>query len=178
MRRALVLLVWLAAAKLLFWAFPVMAQEGEREAAVKAAFLYNFAKFTEWPGDRFRSPADPVIFCVGSNSKLRDALAVLPEKLVGTHPVRVVAVADEAGAASCHVLFVDETASTALRRVAEGLLHGVLTVSDLPNFARVGGDIGFFYAANQLRFQINIEAARRGGIGFSSKLLRLADVIG
>jgi hypothetical protein len=87
-------------------------------------------------------------------------------------------VADEAGAASCHVLFVDETASTALRRVAEGLLHGVLTVSDLPNFARVGGDIGFFYAANQLRFQINIEAARRGGIGFSSKLLRLADVIG
>ncbi len=54
----------------------------------------------------------------------------------------------------------------------------MLTVSDLPNFACTGGNIGFFFADNQLRFQIHLDTARRTGIAFSSKLLRLADVIG
>jgi hypothetical protein len=178
MRCALVLLAWLGAAGLLSQVAPAIAQDIEREAALKAAFLYNFAKFTEWPANRFRNPTDPVLFCVGPSSKLKDALAVLPDKLIGTHPVRVVALTDEASASLCHVLFLDGGLSPALRRVAESKLFGVLTVSDLPNFAPLGGDIGFFYATNQLRFQINIEAARRSGIGFSSKLLRLAEVIG
>jgi hypothetical protein len=178
MRRALLLLVWLAATGLLAQTAPSLAQEPEREASLKAAFLYNFAKFTEWPADRFRNPSDPVLFCVGQNSRLKEALAVLPEKLVGTHPVRLVAIVDEASAAGCHMLFVDDSVSPRLRHLAETDLFGVLTVSDLPNFARAGGGIGFYFASNQLRFQINLDAARRSGIGFSSKLLRLAEVIG
>lgn len=174
----LLLLAGVLLAALLSPNMPACAQEPEREAALKAAFLYNFAKFTDWPSDRFRSPNDPIVFCVGATSKLRDALAVLPDKLVDTHPVRVTAIAEEASARSCHVLFVDDSLPPTLRRIAESALYGVLTVSDLPNFARMGGDIGFFFASNQLRFQINLETARRGGIGFSSKLLRLADVIG
>jgi YfiR/HmsC-like len=174
MRPALVLLVWLVVAASL----PARAQEVDREAALKAAFVYNFAKFTEWPTGRFRSETDPVLFCVGPNSRLKNALTVLPEKLVGTHPVRLLAVSDEAAAAACHVLFVDDTLSPRLRQLAETDLFGVLTVSDLPNFAHAGGGIGFYFASNQLRFQINLDAARRSGIGFSSKLLRLADVIG
>jgi hypothetical protein len=178
MRRALLLPVWLAAAALLWQPASSRAQELEREAALKAAFLYNFAKFTEWPAGRFRSDSDPVTFCVGQTSRLKDALVVLPDKLVGTHPIRVLVLTDEAGAASCHLLFIDEGMPTALRRLMETRLFGVLTVSDLPNFARVGGDIGLFFESNQLRFQINLEASRRRGLGFSSKLLRLADVIG
>jgi hypothetical protein len=178
MRRTLVFLAWFAAAGLLCQAAPSIAQELEREAALKAAFLYNFAKFTEWPADRFRNATDPLLFCISPNSRLRDALAVLPDKLIGTHPVRLVAIADEAGAASCHVLYVDDGVSPRLRHLAETDLFGVLTVSDLPNFARAGGGIGFYFASNQLRFQINLDAARRSGIGFSSKLLRLAEVIG
>src|SRR5467141_3807781 len=99
MRPALVLLAWLAVAALPPASGPARAQDVDREAALKAAFVYNFAKFTEWPAGRFRSASDPVLFCVGPGSRLRDALAVLPDKLVGTHPVRVVAVSDEAGAA-------------------------------------------------------------------------------
>jgi hypothetical protein len=176
MTRALAPLVWAVLATCML-AQPGYAQE-DREAALKAGFLFNFAKFTEWPANRFRSDSDPVIFCLGRNSRLKDALAVLPEKLVGTHPISLAVLPENADPAGCHVLFVDDTAPVRLRQLAESGVYGVLTVSDLPNFARAGGNIGFVSGNNQLRFQINLDTARRSGIGFSSKLLRLAEVIG
>jgi hypothetical protein len=158
---------------------PAAAQEdAAREAAVKAAFVYNFAKFTEWPPGRFRSDAEPVTFCVAAASPLREALSVLPGKIVGNRPVRVFALPDNGDAQACHLLFIDDNTPARLRQLAETDLNGVLTVSDLPNFARSGGEIGLIYAGNQLRFQINLMAAQRRGITFSSKLLRLAEVIG
>ena len=157
---------------------PARAQDADREAAVKAAFVYNFAKFTEWPKDRPDSETGPVILCIGANSRLRAAVDELQGKLIGSRPMRTLTLTDGANAALCHVLFVDDSIPPRLRQQAETDLYGVLTVSDLPNFARTGGNIGFYTSANQLRFQINLDAARRSGIGFSSKLLRLADVIG
>ena len=178
-RRSLVLGVCLAAAaSLAALSFAQAAEDNGREAALKAAFLYNFAKFTEWPRQRSDAEAGPLIFCVGQNSTLRPAIDELQGKKVGDRDVRPLMLAESANAAMCHVLFVDSSLPPRLRRQAETDLFGVLTVSDLPDFARAGGDIGFFFANNQLRFQINLEAARRRGLGFSSKLLRLADVIG
>lgn len=167
--------LWLAICCLT--ASTAVAQDAGREAALKAAFLYNFAKFTEWPKDRPDGEAGPIVFCISQNSRLRSAVDELQGKLVGSRPVRT-QIADGINPALCHVLFIDDTASPRLRQLAETDLHGVLTVSDLPNFARAGGNIGMFFTSNQLRFQINLDAARRSGIGFSSKLLRLAEVIG
>jgi hypothetical protein len=157
---------------------PARAQEGEREASLKAAFVYNFAKFTEWPKNRADAETGPVIVCIAANSRLRPAVDELQGKLVGARPLRAMVISDGANPAACHVIYIDEASPPRLRQQAESNLYGVLTVSDLPNFARAGGTIGFYFASNQLRFQINLDAARRSGIGFSSKLLRLADVIG
>lgn len=154
------------------------AEDGERESALKAAFLYNFAKFTEWPRQRPDADGGPLIICVGQNSRLKPAIDELQGKKVGAREVQPMILAESGNAAACHVLFVDNSLPPRLRRQAESDLFGVLTVSDLPDFARTGGDIGFFFTNNQLRFQINLDAARRRGLGFSSKLLRLADVIG
>ncbi len=106
------------------------------------------------------------------------AIDELQGKLVGSRPVRSVVLAEGVNPMTCHVLFIDDSVPARVRQLAESDLHGVLTVSDLPNFARTGGNIGLFFADNQLRFQINLDTARRSGIAFSSKLLRLADVIG
>jgi hypothetical protein len=171
--------IWLAGSAAIAALAPAYAQDGsQREAAVKAAFLYNFAKFTEWPKDRPDGEAGPVVICVGQNSRLKPAIDELQGKLVGSRPVRPVGLAEGANPAICHMLFVDDSVSPRLRQLAETDLRGVLTVSDLPNFARAGGNIGFFFVDNQLRFQINLDSARRSGIAFSSKLLRLAVVIG
>ena len=170
--------VWLAAATCLAVPPAAQAQEAEREAAVKAAFVYNFAKFTEWPKDRPDAEAGPIVLCISASSRLRPAADELQGKLVGSRPLRTMVLSDGGNATMCHVLFIDDSTPPRLRQQAESDLYGVLTVSDLPNFARAGGNIGFYSAANQLRFQINLDAARRSGIGFSSKLLRLADVIG
>lgn len=153
--------------------------EGGREAAVKAAFLYNFAKFTEWPARRFDGGKAPVIFCVGAQSRLREAVEALEGKPVRARAVHVVVLTGNADPSPCHVLFVDDNSPPGLRRAVEThQVSGVLTVSDIPDFALSGGDIGLFYKGNQLRFQINLANARSSDLTFSSQLLQLADVIG
>jgi hypothetical protein len=171
--------VWFAAAISLAAVPAAHAQEGgQREALLKVAFLYNFAKFTEWPKERPDADSGPVLFCIGPSSRLKPAIDELQGKLVGSRPVRTVVLTESVNPMTCHVLFIDDSVPARVRQLAESNLHGVLTVSDLPNFARAGGNIGLFFADNQLRFQINLDTARRSGIAFSSKLLRLADVIG
>ncbi len=156
-------------------------EEGAREAAVKAAFLFNFAKFTDWPAEKFRSAAEPLTLCTGSSGRLHDALLVLTEKTINNRPVRVAALDRPAGIAGCHILFVDAATPSAVRDALRGgkaePVNGVLTVSDLPGFAEAGGHIGLFVVNHQIRFRINLDAARQSGLQFSSKLLRLAEVI-
>ncbi|HEV2302477.1 MAG TPA: YfiR family protein [Stellaceae bacterium] len=169
-----------ALAAVLACALPAQAQNAAgREAAIKAAFLYNFAKFTEWADHRFGGESDPAVFCVGADSPMRPAISALQGQLIRSHPIEVMAIVPGSRLSPCHVLFVDDTLPGAIRRRLEGHeVRGVLTVSDLPNFARSGGDIGLYYESNHLRFEINIGTAGKGGITFSSKLLQLAVVIG
>src|SRR5690348_8544732 len=129
--RAVVCGFWLAAAILLASSV-ASAQEADREAAVKAAFVYNFAKFTEWPKDRPDSETGPIILCIGGNSRLRAAADELQGKLVGSRPLRTVVLTDGANPATCHLLFVDDSTPPRLRQLAATTLYGVLTVSDLP----------------------------------------------
>lgn len=159
---------------------PVLAQAPPARAdALEAAFIYNFAKFTDWPSGRFQSDTAPLVICAGNDSHLTAALGVLAGKLVRSHPVRIETLSSGSDALACHIIFVDNSLPPQIRQSAtSSTVRGLLTVSDLPDFARAGGQIGFFYANNELRFQINLKVARRSGISFSSQLLSLADVIG
>ena len=158
---------------------PAQDESPPLEFQVKAAFLYNFAKFARWPPEAFTDPDAPFVFCVLDDEPLAQALdqAVLGKTVEGRgFRVRRLTGADEAG--SCQILHLG---AVELPRLA-GLLktvrgEPVLTVGETPGFASQGGIINFIIRDNRLRFEINPDAAERAGLRISSKLLQLASIV-
>lgn len=147
------------------------------DTAVKAALLYNFAKFTEW-----RKPsgyAGPITLCVMGDARVAGALeeTVSAKRLDGRDlDVRHVALDDPVG--GCDVLFVPASETRRAASVLSTLgAQPVLTVSDGKDFARTGGIIGLFVEGGRLRFAINTDAASRAGLHLSSRLLGLAKIV-
>ena len=154
---------------MLLLATPLAAQRISREYEVKAAFLYNFMKFVEWPT---RSAAGPLVICVAGVNPFGRVLAdtVLGESVNGRAiDARVILEPDSA----CHVVFTPRGANTgAYLKAARG--QAVLTVGESEGFIQQGGIVRFFLEGGQVRFEINREAADRAGLRISSRLLQLA----
>ncbi len=152
------------------------AARAESEPSVKAAYLFNFAKFVEWPASAFASAQAPIVLGVVGRDAVGDELA---RTFAGTsangHPVEVrrVAASDAAALRSCHLLFIpaSERADAVLAAV-QG--HPVLVVGESENFARRGGALAFVKAEGTVKFEANPKAASRSGLTVSSKLLRVA----
>ena len=147
-----------------------------QEFQVKAAYLYKFAPFVDWPAAAFPSPASPFVLCVAGEDPFGPMLdrAVAGQK-IGTHPVRVRRLAKADKTAGCHILYFGGSKA---QQVADGLadVRGapVLTVTDgaLPGEDR--GVIHFVVRDRNVRFEIDDSAAARNGLTISSKLLSLA----
>jgi hypothetical protein len=147
------------------------------EYQVKAAFLYNFGKFVNWPGNAFtRADAPLVIGVFGSNPFNGDLERIVAHKKIDGHPVIVRLVKNAAEAKNCHILFVRATELAGAGKLTEAL-HGVpvLIVTENVNaFMASGYDINFVMEENKIRFEINNQAATQTGLTISSKLLSLA----
>lgn len=146
--------------------------------ALKAAFLYNFAKFTEWPADALKA-GGRMELCVAGDSLVADALErTIEGRLLDGHPlvVRVVDLDGEIG--SCHLLYASGPAVPRWMQVVRASQHApTFTVSDRRGFARDGGVAELIQEEDRLRFAINVAAAKRARLTLSSKLLSLATVI-
>lgn len=149
-------------------------------ASVKAAFIYNFAKFAIWPTDRLEASAGAIGLCVQGGDLDRRALSPLEEKRIDDRPVRVEILAPGAPIDGCHVFFASRFQSeTDLRRIlVVARSRAVLMVSDSPGFAAQGGHIGLVEDRSRLRFQVNLPAVSEAGVKLSSKLLQLAEIVG
>ena len=146
---------------------------------MKAAYLYNFLKFVEWPAQSFANPTSPISICVlGENPFGGTLQEAVRGNTASERPVVVRPLADLAGVRSCHVLFIG-AATWKRDRPPLGTLAGnaLLTVGESPGFAARGGIIGFKFDGARLRFEINVEAARKARLRISSKLLSLADIV-
>ena len=146
------------------------------DVAVKAAFLYNFAKFAEWPT---LPPGASLALCVVGDEGVATALVqTVRGQNISGHVLEVVRPPDAASWRACHLLFI---ANSEIRRSAEGLggikTMPVLTVSDGKDFAHTDGIIELFVEAGKMRFAINVDMAERSGLRLSSRLLGLAKVI-
>jgi YfiR/HmsC-like len=155
-------------------AVPASAQTPEYD--VKAAFLFNFAKFVEWPGSAFDGERAPLTICVYGEDPFGPALdAVVEDERVGERSLLVQRPDGLDDLNACHVLFVSRSEKDRLGEVmarVEG--KPVLTVADMDGFLRAGGVINFILERSKVRFLIDQEAAERSGLRISSKLMRLA----
>ena len=155
---------------------PDALAQSASEPALKAAFLYNFAKFAEWPADA--APSDPLTICVFGDTPIADALdETVKGRTVDGRKTVVVRVKPE-GFRGCHVLYLAGLDSKRAQAIVDDLKGApVLTVGDREQFAQGGGIAGLFVEQGRMRFAINVEAAQRGRLRISSRLRSLAKIV-
>jgi len=167
-----------AALALALGAAGVVAAEALTEVQVKAAYVYNFVKYVEWPAGAFATAQSPVVLCVAAGDGLRGALAAIDGKQAQGRALQLRRAVRPDEFRSCHILFVPESEE----RVAGELLRKagslpVLTVGEHDGFAAAGGVIGFVVRDDRVQFEINPDAAARADLKVSSRLLQLATIV-
>jgi len=142
---------------------------------VKAAFLFNFAKFVEWPADAMNGASAITIGVLGSDG-VNDALrTMVKDKNIGGRAITVKRTASVDEVAGLHMLFVGQGEKARIADVLKRLESmAILTVSDVDRFCEQGGAIGLVREGNHVRFEVNLDAAERARLKVSSKLLNLA----
>ncbi len=148
-------------------------------ALVKAAFVYNFAKFTRWPESALAAGTSPLRLCLAGEDAVTRALEKLRDNPVKNHPLTIVPLRSGPDPQSCHLLYV---ASPEQKRVHEWLRlaqgQATLTIAEIPRFAHQGGTIELVQDRGRVLFTINLGVARASRLEISPDLLKLARVIG
>jgi hypothetical protein len=155
------------------------AQPQLDEYQVKAAFLYNFAKFIEWPPHDFKDAADPIAVCIAGETPIYGPLdSAVNGKTAGNRSFVVRKVSDAEHATGCHILFIGSSERKRIPAFLAGVRQwGILTVGETPEFIANGGVVSFKLEDGKVRFQINVEAADEEQLRISSKLLNLAEIV-
>jgi hypothetical protein len=144
---------------------------------LKAAFMRQFAKFIEWPGD-VADPSGPRVFCI-SDELVADAFEELgTDQRIGARSVVIRRVQAGADLQPCSMLFVGGSSRariTAFLAAAQGL--PIFTIGDAPEFTTRGGMLHFYLQQSRMRFAINPARAQREGLKISSQMLRPATIL-
>jgi hypothetical protein len=160
-------------------AMSVLGLRGQiNEYQVKALFLYNFARYVEWPTETFKAANDPIVICIFGQNPFGGALQqAVAGKVLEGRPFVVRQLSDFQPGSNCHILFVNSSEKKRFRSMA-GRLKGsaVLSVGETPGFTADGGVINFKLEDGKVRFEIDVEAAGREHLRISSKLLSLAQI--
>ena len=155
---------------------PLMAQPATAPA-LTAAFLYNFAKFAEWPAESL-PPGQRLSLCVVGDNAVADALEqIIKGRAVEGHELTVAVLKADGPLRSCHLLYVsgDANRSAQVLEAVKGV--PVFTVGDEIRFAASGGVAQLILENDHMRFAVNVSAAQRARLKVSSKLLSLAKIV-
>jgi len=149
------------------------------EYQVKAAYLYNFAKFVEWPARDFPSPTAPVRFCVLNDQAFELKLnQIVKGKAIAGRPANVISVQNGEQSRSCHILFINSSQDRDAQHILEVLRDtSVLTVGETKGFIEEGGIINFVLQDDSVQFQVNHKVAKQVGLSISSRLLAVAKFV-
>jgi hypothetical protein len=146
------------------------------DAAVKAAFLFNFAKFTEWPS---LAAGTPIVACVAGDEDIGAELTnTVRGQTIGGHTITVRKPQDSSFWMECQLLFIGDGESRHFAATGPPFkAQPILTVSDNKGFSQIGGIIELYVDQGRLRFLINLDAAERAKLRLSARLLSLAKVV-
>jgi hypothetical protein len=150
------------------------------EYQVKAVFLFNFARFVEWPAMTFASADAPFALCVyGEDPFGPDLDAVVHGETIAGRAMVVRRIVDARDASRCQIVFIAGSAERELESLVGALDHrATLTVSDVEGAARRGAMIRMMTVGGKIRLRINIEAVRAAHLTVNSNLLRAAEIVG
>lgn len=149
---------------------------GNTETDVKAAFIYNFTKFVEWP-DSALPPDAPLHLCMLGTDDIGARLRLLHGREAQGHPLHVRTLDSIADHKGCHVIYMAKNAEAQLAQLLQQLESTpVLTVSDSKGFVRKGGMIELFVESSRVQFSINTLPAQATGLKISARMLQLARV--
>ena len=184
LRRLRILIVALSVS--LSWAPAALAQERDSsnssEYLIKAGFIFNFAKFVEWPQSTFSQPDSPIVIGILGTDPFGSIIdQIVQDKKIGGRGIVIKRLkwgADSKDLKECKILFVGASERAHLDELVQ-TLRGlpILTVGETPGFAERGGVIRLVLEDNRVRFEVNVDAARQSGLTISSRLLTLARII-
>ncbi len=156
------------------------AQEGQvGEYELKAAILHNLLRFVEWPASAYPGPQAPTILCVLGHDPFGSSLTTVSSKeAANSRPVSIRHLNSAKATRDCHVLYIGSSERKAVPQILAALEgSSVLTVGEATQFVAQGGIIRFTLQDQQVRFEINLDAASRAQLKISSRLLVLARIV-
>jgi hypothetical protein len=164
---------------LLAWAAAAPASAAPTEYDVKAAFLFNFSQFVDWPPPAFAEAGSPLVIGVLGRDPFGAGLdEIVRGETVNGRPLEVRRFRRVEDVDVCHILYIDATEKARLDAILAKLQgRPILTVGDFESFALSGGVIRFVTTGNKIRLHVNLDAARTANLTISSKLLRPAHIV-
>lgn len=150
----------------------------EEERLFKAAFIYNFTKFTSWPDNTWQEAKSPLALCIIGNDELINDIKRLEGKLIKGRQLAIRNLNDTKHVQNCQVLYIAHSENKHQSQILQSVkTRPILTISELENFAQAGGMIQLQRKKGQTQLTINLNVARKAGLELSSRLLILAKII-
>lgn len=149
------------------------------EYQIKAAYLYNFIKFVEWPDSVFTDPEEPIVLGILGHDPFGNEIdQMLANKLVKGRSVVIKRYNRNDVINDCHLLFISDSEKSYLSHLLQTKLGNspILNIGDMDNYTESGGMVQFITQNDNIHFAINLKAVNKSGIVMSSRLLKLAKI--
>lgn len=156
---------------------PALAQTAAaaRESEVKAAFLYKFGGYVDWPAGTFARPDEPMVIAIaGDDEVARDLEQLVGGRTIAGRPVLARRIREPQALAGAHILFIASTRDARLRELLPPIPAPILVVTEQEGALRLGSSINFSAQDGRIRFSASPAAAEARGLRLSSRLLAVA----
>jgi hypothetical protein len=161
------------------WSAHAADDDATLEQRVKAAFLYQFAGYVEWPPSAFAQPGAPITIAVlGADPLAAELSQVVTGRTVGGRAVSVKRVRPGESLSGVHILFIGRAENERLGQLAQAAQpRAILTVTETDGALAKGSMINFVLVDRRVRFEVALDSAEKGGLRLSSRLLAVAQQV-